>query len=395
MNKRWLMVGMAAALLAGLLQTAPAKAAQVSTDNPAGTPAATVVAGLTSMLTEHALLAGATLQKIADDDPDAGEARSQLAANTLMLTETIRALYGDDAANRFDELWTSHNDSYVTYVNGKTAGDAALQPRARDELDRFVQDVSSLLSQANPLLDRATLVTAMSTHVAQTLAVVDAYAAGDFARTYQLAHEGHRHMTETGTLLGSAIVRQSSTRFPGNPADPAAALRIQLLDLLSEHTGLAGLATTKAVAGKPDVPAILAQLDQNTQALTAFISNQFGSGAAQPFERLWRQHINDFARYAQGAATGDEGLRTQARDGLAAYTEEIGALLAPALGLSADALSDGFAVHVNGLAAAIDTYAARQYAASFRSLSLAHMHAADLAAAFAIAIANGPATARP
>jgi hypothetical protein len=44
---------------------------------------------------------------------------------------------------------------------------------------------------------------------------LDAYKAGNYAKSYQLSRQAYRHMIMTGDALAGAITKQYPKRFPG------------------------------------------------------------------------------------------------------------------------------------------------------------------------------------
>jgi hypothetical protein len=370
------MVLMAAvALLAVGAFTAPRQASAQAPAAEVASPAANLRVELAEMLSEHAALALVGLQKRYDNAPDYPAAAVALEMNTMAVTDMVRAVYGDAAAARFMALWDFHIENYVLYTDGRKMNDAAMMGEARDNLNGFVQDISALLASANPYLSRPALEQAYRMHVDQTAMAVDAYAARDFTRVYDIAHEAHLHIAMTGWDLAAAIARQFPARFPGDPMAPAATFRAVFVDALTEHAALAGLATQKVFDGAPDTAAVVGQLDENTIILTAHIQALYGQQAAEQFLRLWRDHIQFFADYTMGWKMNDAAMRQRAQQGLAGYVTGISALLAGANpNLPRPVLEQAFTAHVQQLAGAVDAYAAREFDETYMLMHEAHMH---------------------
>lgn len=189
-------------------------------------------------------------------------------------------------------------------------------------------------------------------------------------------------MTLVGLMVGAiAAVALGAPAGPGAaqkpaPASPTAGqdLRVALVDLLTEHAGLATLAMQKGYDGEPDFQAVVNELDANTIDIVTAIRSIFGDQAAQAFDRLWRDHIDHLVDYTVGLKTKDAATRRQAKDELAVYVEDISALLSEAVGLPRAALERSFRVHVGQLVGALDEYAAGNYDKAYALYRDAHMH---------------------
>ena len=53
----------------------------------------------------------------------------------------------------------------------------------------------------------------MTTHVMQLKGALDAYAQGDYEKSYSLVREAYKHMIATGDTLAEAIVSQNPDMF--------------------------------------------------------------------------------------------------------------------------------------------------------------------------------------
>ena len=340
------------------------------------TPAADLRINLSELLTEHAAMALVGLQKRYDDAPDYPAAATQLDMNSQMIAAMVRTVYGEQAAAAFLALWREHIDYYVMYTDGAKTGDAAMQQQARAGLTSFVQRISDLLAGANPNLSRADLQRDYQLHGEQTLAGVDAYAARDFRRVYEIAHEAHLHIAMHGSKLATAIVRQFPQRFPGDPMHPAVELRFMLVDMLTEHTALAAVASQKLIDNAPDAPVVLAMLDESGMMLAGMVRTLYGEGAAATFLQRWRDHTEALAAYALSAAAGDDDERQAVRAEVAQNVAALAMLLSTANpNLPRPVLEQALTAHVELLAGATDAYAAGDYPTAYMLTSQAHQQA--------------------
>jgi len=169
----------------------------------------------------------------------------------------------------------------------------------------------------------------------------------------------------------------------GSPAAGASAvtttnaaidLRVTLDQLLSEHAFLAMVAMQKGYDGAPDFKAAADQLDQNSVALGKAVDSVY-PGAGAKFLDLWRAHIGMFVDYTVGSATKDQAKKDKALADLAGYRKDFGAFINGANpNLPADAVAGLLQTHVNELVAALDSYAAKDYAKTYQQFDEAYKH---------------------
>jgi hypothetical protein len=181
------------------------------------TPAADLRVTLDTLLGEHALLALPAAQKGFDGDPDFEAAAAALDANSVEVSEAIGSVYGDEAAEQFldgPSLWRDHIGFFVDYTVALAGKDEAAQQKAVDNLTGYTGAFSGFLAEATGL-PQAALQEGLTTHVTQLKGSIDAYAAGDYERSYALLLEAYDHMVATGDTLAAAIVQQSPDAFDG------------------------------------------------------------------------------------------------------------------------------------------------------------------------------------
>lgn len=185
--------------------------------------------------------------------------------------------------------------------------------------------------------------------------------------------------------LALMAVTAAATACAGEPAPattvtadtPAAALRSQLNQLLSEHVYLAVNATGAALDGRnEEFAASAAALDANSVALAGLIGSAYGDAAGEAFLAGWRRHIGFFVDYTQGVATQDSVKQERAKADLVQYTHELAAFLNSANGLPKETMLEWLRPHHVGLTAVIDAQAAGNDAVVFVGLRAAarHMH---------------------
>lgn len=171
-------------------------------------------AGLTQLLGQHVDLAAAATRagfdgRAADFDASA----KSLDNNSVAISKAIGSVYGADAEKQFLAIWRSHIGFFVDYTVAAKKGDKAGMDKAVSNLGGYVDAVSDFLSKANPNLPKATLKTAIGEHVMQLKGAVDAYGAGDVAKSYSEQEMAYMHMGDIAKVLADAIVKQYPNKF--------------------------------------------------------------------------------------------------------------------------------------------------------------------------------------
>ncbi|MGH9139403.1 MAG: copper amine oxidase [Acidimicrobiales bacterium] len=365
---------------------------------PVESGAATLRAGLTSLLQEHVYLAGAAISTAVSaggdmQAPEVVSAVDTLDANSVALSEAVGSIYGAEAGEQFLALWRAHIGFFVDYTLGGATGDTAAQDAARQQLDDYRADFGAFIESATGGALPADAVAAnLQVHVNTLIMAIDAVLAGS-PDAYTLLQAAASHMPGTALALSGAIATQMPDQFDGDPAGPASEMRSGLTHLLQEHVYLAGLAINQAVADGGDLEApatanAVAALDANSVALSEAIASLYGAEAGEQFLALWRAHIGFFVDYTLGGATGDTAAQDAARQQLDDYRADFGAFIESATGgaLPADAVAANLQVHVDTLITAIDAVLAGSPDV-FPALRTAAGHMPGTALALATAIA--------
>ena len=240
-------------------------------------------AQLEQLLGQHAILTvRLTRARLRGDEDLAQTADEALSKNAADLAAPIGAVYGAEAAETFEQAWFNHVTYVFNYARGVADDDAAVKAEARRQLDGYTTDLSEYLAEATHQAMPADVVAdELHMHVDQLLEQVDAYAAEDYERAFQLERECYAHMFPLGKALAAGIVTGEGTELPAEFDSPAAELQSQLGMTFGEHAELAVDAMRSGVSGLPDFPAAAGALDQNTTELTGMIESVFGAESAR------------------------------------------------------------------------------------------------------------------
>ncbi len=353
------------------------------------TGAATLRAGLTSLLTEHVSLASmATDAALRGDDATFTQYATALNgpanSNTADLVGAITSAYGGEVGTAFDGLWRSkdHIDQFVAYTQATAAGDEAAKAAAVERLTAYATTFGETMNSVNSNLPADAVAEAITMHATTLLAVIDAQKAGDQAAVYKALREAYAHMNGTAEVLSGATAAKFPEKFDGDAASPAAELRAGLTSLLSEHVWLAASATGAALGGRTALfeaaaAALNGPTDSNTTALVDAITSVYGDEVGTAFDGLWRSkdHIDQFVAYTQASAAGDEAAKAAAVERLTAYAKTFGETMNSVnSNLPAAAVTEAITMHATTLIAVIDAQKANDpKAAELLRAAVSHM----------------------
>lgn len=353
-------------------------------------PAVQLRITLDRLLGEHAFLLIATMRGGIENASEFGVAAAALEENTVAIVGTIEDIYGADAATAFGEQWRNHAAYLVDYTRAVADGDQDAEAVARDQLDAYVADFSSLLAEAIPGLPADVVEGLISEHVSQ-LDQVAAIGSSAYREAYAAMRHTYAHMYTIGDGLAAAIVEQHPDRFPGGSVafGRSVDLRITLDRVLGEHAFLAALAMRASLAGAPDREAAEAALAENTVTLTSQIDAIYGQEAADAFRGYWDRHTTSYLAYVDAVAAGDSAAQVEAINALTDYRTEFSAFLAGANPyLSADALEQLLKEHTDHLLNQVKIQDEGRTAESYEAMRAAYAHTERLSGALAAAIVD-------
>lgn len=185
------------------------KTATATTD----TKAANLRVALNNLEAEHVDLAAAATRAGFDGSPSFDAAAGALNNNTEELAAAVASVYGEEAGNRFKEIWASHITFFVNYTVAAKTGDQAGMDKAVQDLNGYVEAISDLLGGATGLPKEA-VASLVTEHVGLLKEAVDKHGAGDFAGSYDAQDRAREQITtKIADGLAGAIVKQSPNKF--------------------------------------------------------------------------------------------------------------------------------------------------------------------------------------
>ncbi|WP_146159180.1 copper amine oxidase [Alkalicoccus saliphilus] len=179
------------------------------------TPASDLRSDLNHLLSEHFFLAVFGMQKGLDGADDFDEAQWALDENTADLTEAVESVYGEEGAEAFEPIWQSHINFFGDMTGAEVEGNEEARAQAEEDLAEYVVEFSAFLDEATEGgIPQEAGEEAISAHVADVTNTFDAYAAGNFDRTWnEEFRHGFHHMFGLGEVLSGAFVAQNPEMF--------------------------------------------------------------------------------------------------------------------------------------------------------------------------------------
>ncbi|MBC2147991.1 copper amine oxidase [Listeria booriae] len=171
---------------------------------------------LTMLGSEHFALATLSMEKGYDGDPDYDYVNWAQDQNTAAFKAAFTSIYGADAGNQFEKLWTTnHINAQADLAAATAAKNTNNEQKDKTRLtNTFANDFGNFLATATdgnlPAKDAIAALTQHETTVTDTF---DKYVSADYAGSYASYREGYKLMSGIGENLGGAIVTQFPDKF--------------------------------------------------------------------------------------------------------------------------------------------------------------------------------------
>jgi hypothetical protein len=338
----------------------------MASDDPAGQ--ADVRLRLEQVLGHHAVLMIRLMRGPVDHEPAfVAAAQGALDRNTDELVDAVSHAYGADAGSQFRSVWEEHVRLLRDYSQAVADQDHAGMDKAMSALDAYADRYGQLIAAAtHGRLSADAVAAGVAEHIHHMVEATDAYAAGDFARAYQLQREAYAAMFSTAKSLAGAAETRANGELPVAFDSPSEDLRSGLGQLLGEHVELAFDATRATVAGQPAAAAAAQALNANTRDILTAMQGAVGDRASVAFGRVWASHINSLVAFAVAVADDDDTAQAAARARLDHFPGRLSALLAPLSqgSVAAQTVVAALREHDQQLLQQVTAYAAKDYGTS-------------------------------
>lgn len=192
--------------------------ARVSTNSETTVPmtdtkAADLRVLLNGLQQEHVALASAATRAGFDGSASFMPAAGSLDNNSKDLQAAVASVYGEEAGKTFYDIWNSHIGFFVDYTVAAKGGDTAGMEKAVQNLNGYVDGISTFFSEANPNLPKEAVSQLIGEHVSLLKATVDAYGAGDIEGSYAKERETRMQISNVAGAIAGAIVKQNPDKF--------------------------------------------------------------------------------------------------------------------------------------------------------------------------------------
>lgn len=170
-----------------------------------------VLYSINSVGLEDINLSSRLMGSIIDQTDGVEEGRNALLQNNDRYKEIIRNLYGDEAYQKFTELWQERTDLLVAYAEAVNAGDEQKKQQAKDSLyNELPVKVAEALESASPKLKEASVTASNIRTVSEHLTnAADARKAKDFTKEQAELSEASRSIETFAKLVTELSVQET------------------------------------------------------------------------------------------------------------------------------------------------------------------------------------------
>lgn len=209
-------IGLVAGLAGGNLtkSNTPTNTTQQTTVSPStNTKAADLRVLLNGLEKQHVDLASTAVRNGFNGAPDFKASAAALDKNSVALSDAVGSIYGQQARDRFLEIWRSHIGFFVDYTTAAKKGNKAGMDQAVANLGGYVEAISDFFSKANPNLPREAVKQLVSEHVTLLKGAVDQYGAGNYAGSFEQQAAAYDQIGNIANAVSGAIVKQYPEKF--------------------------------------------------------------------------------------------------------------------------------------------------------------------------------------
>ncbi len=168
---------------------------------------------LNGLQQEHVSLASAATRAGFDGSANFKPAAMSLDNNSKDLQAAVASVYGEEAGQTFYDIWNSHIGFFVDYTVAAKGGDTAGMEKAVQNLNGYVDGISTFFSEANPNLPKDAVAQLVGEHVGLLKAAVDNYGAGNIDASYAKEREARTQISNIAGAIAGAIVKQNPDKF--------------------------------------------------------------------------------------------------------------------------------------------------------------------------------------
>ncbi len=275
--------------------------------NPADSKAADFRVRLNLLLGEHVMLVAKQAVAASNHTDEYAGYLALLSANGNSLLDTMRAAFGNTAANQLDQAWAIQNGYLIDYTIGLVThndnkSNGAMSGLVNGFVPRFAKLITSLTQL--PLDSMTQLETAQ---LANTKTMIDDEIAQSYTKLYADLRVAYASSSSMGDALAIRVAQEFPDKFPGDPSSKAVDVRASLNTLLQEHAYVTTMMSDAGIAGRgAEAASALGAVAGVHGDLGPIISFLLGTAARTQFDQLWG--IRDATLFAY-ANSSDAGAR--------------------------------------------------------------------------------------
>lgn len=349
-----------------------------------------------SLLGHHVTLGIRFMRATVNGDPGFVEAaNASLVRHIDDIEQALEPVAGPERAAEFGDRWEQHTQSLFQYAQAARDEDSAMRTEAETALSTDLDDLSAMIEDmTDGMLTRPGAREALQSITRLMTEQIDAYAAQDYERAYQLERDVYATATGVGKTLAEAATGNTPGTVEYTPRDQLAS---SLAMLLGEHVELAVDAMRAGVNGDPEFEAAAGAVDANTKTLTDAMVSLFGEDGARQFNALWADHIDLFIDYTAAHAAGDDDAMAQVLTDFEEVIAQFGTTLETISDgeLSEAAVDEVLTAHEHHLLEQIDVYAGNDYERAHDIAYSAYQHMREVALVLADGFAKAVADQMP
>jgi hypothetical protein len=177
-------------------------------------PAQSLKSALSLLLGEHVELLVEATRSGTSGSPEFKYAARALDGNTEDLTESMGALFGQNNAHRFNDIWADHIDVLMDYTVAEAEDNEKAQKKAMRRMHSFVRRFPRFLIRVTGLRASPDLSRRIAQHEHLMVRQLDAYAAAKYALAIRISNRAYEDMFSTAVELGGLLQKRFSTVAP-------------------------------------------------------------------------------------------------------------------------------------------------------------------------------------
>lgn len=266
---------------------------------PAISQAADLRTHIDLLLGEHVMIIAKETAAAANHSDEYASYTALLTTNETDLAEVMRNSFGNSSADDLARLWHLQNGYLVDYGIGVVTHNDNKSKAAIAALNSdFVPKLADLISSVSGLsTDQVGALLTQQAGADKTF--IDDIGAQKWQSIYADLQIAYAESPRWGDALAARIAQKFPDKFPGDPTLPSVDRRVSLDLVLQQHAWLATMATEAVVAGREqDKTAASAALGLNEALISRSLSDQFGSSAANAFDKAWTARDAALLSYA-------------------------------------------------------------------------------------------------